>query len=57
MEFTIVCPYTLLAHYDELDWCEGLGVSRWLLRVSVGQESYEYIRARFAKSLDSLTEN
>ncbi len=57
VQFTIVCPYTLLAHYDELDWCEGLGVSRWLLRVSVGQESYEYIRARFAKSLDSLTEN
>ena len=41
VEFTIVCPYTLLAHYEELDWCEDLGVSRWLLRVSVGQEPYE----------------
>jgi len=54
VQFTIVCPYTLLAHYDELDWCEGLGVSRWLLRISVGQESYEYIRERFEKALENL---
>ena len=55
VEFTIVCPYTLLAHYEELDWCEDLGVSRWLLRVSVGQEPYEYIRGRFEKALDNIT--
>jgi len=56
VQFTIVCPYTLLAHYDELDWCEDLGVSRWLLRVSVGQEPYEYIRDRFEKALGNVTE-
>jgi len=54
VKFTIVCPYTLLAHYEELDWCEDLGVSRWLLRVSVGQESYEYIRGRFEKALENI---
>jgi cystathionine gamma-synthase len=54
VQFTIVCPYTLLAHYDELDWCEDLGVSRWLLRISVGQEPYEYIRDRFENSLRNI---
>ncbi|NCG27880.1 MAG: PLP-dependent transferase [Verrucomicrobiales bacterium] len=57
VQFTIVCPYTLLAHYDELDWCEGLGVSRWLLRVSVGQEPFEYIRGRFEKALENMTKH
>ncbi len=49
--FSIACPYTLLAHYGELDWCEGLGVSRWLVRVSVGLEPVEELRARFAEAL------
>lgn len=37
--FTLCCPYTLIAHYHELDQVElqtGGAVSRWLLRVSVG---------------------
>ena len=54
VQFTIVCPYTLLAHYDELDWCEDLGVSRWLLRISVGQEPYQYIRDRLESSLRNI---
>ena len=36
--FTLVCPYTLLAHYHELEWAEGCGVSTNLLRVSCGLE-------------------
>jgi cystathionine gamma-synthase len=36
--FTLACPYTLLAHYTELDWAEGFGVDRRLVRVSVGLE-------------------
>ena len=37
-EFTLVSPYTILAHYDELAFAESCGVSRYLLRVSAGIE-------------------
>jgi cystathionine gamma-synthase len=36
--FTLACPFTLLAHYAELDWAESCGVSRYLIRLSVGLE-------------------
>jgi len=36
--FTLACPFTLLAHYTELDWAEACGVSRNLIRISVGLE-------------------
>jgi len=39
--FSLLCPYTLLAHYFDLDWAESFGVSRNLLRLSVGLESFE----------------
>ena len=38
-EFTLACPFTLLAHYGELDWAESCGVSRYLIRLSVGLEN------------------
>ena len=39
--YTLACPYTILAHYDELEWVESQGVSRYLIRLSVGLESPE----------------
>jgi len=39
--FTLVCPYTLLAHYCELDWAASFGVPGHLIRVSVGLEAPE----------------
>jgi cystathionine gamma-synthase len=36
--FTLVCPYTLLAHYEETDWAATYGVSKYLIRISVGSE-------------------
>jgi cystathionine gamma-synthase len=51
--FTLVCPYTQLAHYHELEWAESCGVSRYLLRVSCGLESLETIREAFGKALES----
>lgn len=36
--FSLACPFTLLAHYHELDWAESCGVSRYLIRLSVGLE-------------------
>ncbi len=49
--FTLVCPYTLLAHYDELSWCEDCGVPTNLLRISVGTEPAETIIAAFEEAL------
>jgi Cys/Met metabolism PLP-dependent enzyme len=39
--FTLACPYTLLAHYTELDWASKYGVDKRLIRVSVGLEDIE----------------
>ena len=52
--FTLVCPYTLLAHYDELDWAETCGVSRNLIRVSCGLEPAEVIIERMKRALDKI---
>jgi cystathionine gamma-synthase len=49
--FTLVCPYTLLAHYHELEWAEDCGVPANLLRVSVGIEPWETILASFEEAL------
>lgn len=53
--FSLACPYTLLAHFDELDWAESHGVSRWLVRVSIGLEGLEDLKGRFADALEGLS--
>jgi cystathionine gamma-synthase len=49
--FTLVCPFTLLAHYMELDWAESCGVSRYLLRISAGLEDPEELWQKLDRSL------
>lgn len=49
--FTLCCPYTILAHYNELDFVESCGVSRWLLRISVGNEPGSELLRRFGSAL------
>jgi len=49
--YTLACPYTLLAHFQELDWAESLGISRWLIRVSIGLEEVDDLLERFLKHL------
>ena len=49
--FTLVCPFTLLAHYTELDWAESCGVSRYLIRISVGLEDAEELWQRLDRAL------
>jgi cystathionine gamma-synthase len=49
--FTMACPYTQLAHYHELEWAEGCGVSPFLLRVSCGLEPLETVIAAFEEAL------
>jgi cystathionine gamma-synthase len=36
--FTLACPYTILAHFTEMKWAAEYGVEETLIRVSVGME-------------------
>lgn len=49
--FTLACPFTLLAHYTELDWAESCGVPRNLIRLSVGLEEPEELWQRIERAL------
>ena len=49
--FTLCCPFTLLAHYGELDWAERCGVSRYLVRFSIGLEPEADLRERLLEAL------
>ena len=50
--FTLACPYTLLAHFHELDWADACGVPADLIRVSSGVEETAGLLARFSKALE-----
>ncbi|MFO1094411.1 MAG: aminotransferase class I/II-fold pyridoxal phosphate-dependent enzyme [Planctomycetaceae bacterium] len=54
MNYTLACPFTILAHYTELDFAESCGVSRWLIRISVGLEPAEELIGRFREALDAI---
>ncbi|RPI08971.1 MAG: PLP-dependent transferase, partial [Zetaproteobacteria bacterium] len=49
--FTLACPFTLLAHYNELNWAESCGVSRYLMRLSVGLEDPDDLWRRLDTAL------
>ncbi len=50
--FTLVCPYTLLAHYHELDFALTHKVPPNLIRIAVGLEDYSDLEEKFAYALD-----
>jgi cystathionine gamma-synthase len=50
--FTLACPFTLLAHYSELDWAEACGVPRNLIRISTGLEDSEELWRRMERALN-----
>jgi cystathionine gamma-synthase len=50
-DFTLVCPYTLLAHYHELDFAMSYKVPPNLVRVAVGLEPLEVMKAKFEAAL------
>jgi cystathionine gamma-synthase len=50
-EYSLICPYTLLAHYTELEWAAACGVAPELLRLSVGLEPVEELQARLQDAL------
>ncbi len=51
--FSLCCPFTLIAHYNELDWAESAGASRYLLRISVGLEAAAELIARIQIAIDA----
>jgi cystathionine gamma-synthase len=50
--FTLACPYTLLAHYHELDFAMEYNVMPNLLRVAIGLEPFEVLKDRFESAFD-----
>ena len=54
VNFSLCCPFTLLAHYEELDFVERCGVSRYLIRISVGLEEPADLIERLDRALHSL---
>lgn len=52
--FSLVSPYTLLAHYQELAWAAERGAPRNLLRIWTGLEEPEDLRDRFERALAAV---
>jgi cystathionine gamma-synthase len=51
--FSLCCPFVLLAHYNELEWAEAAGASRYLIRISVGLEPAGELAARIERAISS----
>ena len=49
--FTLACPYTILAHFAEMQWAAEYGVEESLIRVSVGMEEKETLLRCFEEAL------
>ena len=49
--FTLVCPYTLLAHYHELDFALSYNVPPNLIRIAVGLEDFDELKVKFEDAL------
>ncbi|KAH0543994.1 hypothetical protein FGG08_001761 [Glutinoglossum americanum] len=52
--FTLCCPFTLLAHYGELEWASQFGVEADLIRISVGLEETSELVMRFERALEAI---
>ncbi|KAI9717418.1 MAG: hypothetical protein M1812_004770 [Candelaria pacifica] len=52
--FTLSSPYTLLAHYGELEWAAEFGVEADLVRISVGLEETKSLTAKFERALEIM---
>ena len=49
--FTLACPYTILAHFTELEWAARYGVEEGLVRISVGLEDQQELLTWISTSL------
>ena len=46
-----MCPYVLLAHYEELDWAASFGIDAQIIRISVGLENIDELKGIFLDAL------
>ncbi|KAJ2720362.1 Cystathionine gamma-synthase [Coemansia sp. Benny D115] len=53
--FTLASPYTILAHFTELDWVAQYGVSPHLVRISIGLEPRDELLAMIQTALDAIS--
>lgn len=51
--FSLACPYTVIAHFTELQWAAEYGVEEGLVRVSVGMEGKEDLLGRFKAAIEA----
>lgn len=51
--FTLSCPYTILAHYNEREWAAGYGVEEGIVRLSIGMEEPEELLAWMEASVSA----
>lgn len=51
--FSLCCPFVMLAHYEELDWAEAAGASRYLIRFSIGLEPADILISRIQSAIDA----
>jgi cystathionine gamma-synthase len=55
--FTLSCPFVILAHYHELDWAAQFGVPADLVRISIGLENTADLMAIFERALDAVAKH
>lgn len=56
-DFSLVCPYTMLAHYNELTWAAERGAAKELIRIWVGLEDPEALEEAFSRAFRELRQN
>ena len=54
--FTLVCPYAILAHYNELEEVAKWGVDPNLVRLSIGMEKTDELLSTLKEALDAAEE-
>lgn len=51
--FTLACPFTILAHYTELDWAAQFGIEAGIVRIGVGMEGQMALLKSFDAALNA----
>jgi cystathionine gamma-synthase len=52
--FTLSCPFVILAHYGELEWAAQFGADADLVRISIGLENTVELKAIFQRALKAV---
>ena len=51
--FSLACPYTVVAHFGEFEWAAKYGVEEGLVRISVGLEGREDLLGRLKIAIEA----